>query len=447
MKKSGVIGAEASWQAVCLPSLGEGVQEAQLRSWCKDLGQWVECEEPLLEISTDKVDAEVPAPTAGYLVRICKDAGQKVKVGELLAYLSSAAAKKEEEQGGGAEERASAEAEAASSDEDEGESFKQADGSAQPHEQRPYLSPYVRLLAQQHNIDLRQLSVLNGRGQDGRVTAEDVEIWLQGRSSSAPIARSNPSAVSEQEGSKREPLSPLRRTIARGVVHSVATAPHASVSCEVSLQRVVAIRSQGGGEGSQQKPSVTAFFLYALSRALKKHPLLRASVMGDEVIWHQNVHLGCAVALEGQKLGSGGVVVPVIRHADTLSLEGLSCALKDVVRRVRCGTLKIEETRGGTFTFTNPGMFGPERSQALIQQPQVAILSAGAMKSRFVPVFKSQETTAKAAVDELMPCSALMGWRRCAYADLTLTFDHRLIDGKEGSLFLRDIKQLIEQGG
>ena len=435
----------ALWRAVRLPSLGEGVLEAKLRAWCKNPGQWVEEEEPLLEISTDKLDAEIPAPESGYLVKVCKGAGEKIVEGELVGYLSSQNGQslEFEELKNPAPPTLDHPGIVEKSPEPLGTPKKARPTHPSPQEevlgQEPYFSPYVRWLAQQRGISLAELKTLPGRGLGGRFTGEDLEIWLHGRDghqqkTSVETPLHNPSGFSQ-------PLPALRLGIARGVAHSIATIPHASVSCEVELNTVLSLRSADVNSA----PSLSVYFLYALAQVLKKHPLLRASLEGEEVVWKKEIHIGCAVALEAEEsagVAVGGVVVPVIRDVDQRDLKQLAAVLEDLVQRARAHSLSLAETQGGVFTFTNPGMFGSERSQAIIRWPEVAILSTGAMKMRLEPVLVHGDDYSS---EEVIPVEAVGGWRKKYFADFTLTFDHRLLDGKEASLFLRDLKNFLQE--
>lgn len=495
---------------VCLPPMGEGVTEARLNSWCKKPGEWVTKEEILVEVSTDKLDAEIPAPFAGHLVQIISQPGESVQIGQPIALLSpelptslpssspslspspepekaltnkttpsAYVRSKAADAGGSSWGSASSPPSTSTHHPSTPETSKPTHSSSETstceptahrtvgsdhtgHQQKPYFSPYVRYKARELGISLTKLADLQGSGRNGRLTAADL-CSLTSLTSETQVSSEVSCHTGTHRGTLSEtrsetlssppllsstaavPLSSLRKAISRSVAHSYALAPHASVSSEIPLTVIKNLRSSSSCASTPSTPphSFSVYILYALAKVLKRHPLMRASIKENhKVQWHQDTHIGCAVALDGAP-GESGVLIPVIRHCDTLSLSEISDRLRDLVERARHRTLRLDETSGGTFTFTNPGMFGCERSSAIIQQPEVAILSMGSIKHRYEPVFDDGTPP----TDDLIEAQAITHWRRILYADFTLTFDHRLIDGKEGAVFLSDFARILSHPG
>ena len=450
---------------VVMPQMGESIAEGTIVRWIKKIGDAVERDEPLFEISTDKVDAEIPSPAAGVLTDITVKEGETVAVNTVVATIGQAG------------EAAAAPA-TASPVTPEGESAatlpkagaKKAAASTQPqpdgagHAQvsapapmagangresaasvddlrRQKSSPLVRRIAREHNVDITQL---HGSGIGGRVTKHDILGFLEGGGASAPAgpggpmpvtARQAPQAPSSQgepttvrgpaayeqgENVEIQPLSVMRRKIAEHMILSRRTSAHVYSVFHVDFSAIDKIRQKKKADYERVGAKLTymAFIAKAIVDALRRHRIINASIDGDNVVYKNDVNLGVAVALEG------GLIVPVVKHADEKNMLGLSRAIADVAERARTKQLKPEEVHGGTFTITNPGQLGAQFGLPIINQPQVAILGVGTVEKR--PV----------VVDDAIAI------RTMCY--LTLGYDHRLIDGAVADQFMSDVKHELE---
>jgi pyruvate dehydrogenase E2 component (dihydrolipoamide acetyltransferase) len=410
---------------VLMPQMGESVTEGTIVRWMKRVGESVDRDEPLFEISTDKVDAEIPSPQAGVLREIRVPEGETVAVHTVVAVIESAgdaAAAPGVNLGG----------EAATPERDvrpmsagsrptrvasgRSESAPRPSRSATANDNgRVFVSPVVRAMARDHGVDVRQV---RGSGTSGRVTRHDMEAFLAGD----PSARRVLKAPVYQPGDpvRIEKMSVIRRKIAEHMVTSRDTSAHVYSAYEVDFSRVDALRRQHKARYEAEGASLTftAFIAHAAAATIREHPLVNASVDDDEVVYKADVNLGIAVALEQ------GLIVPVVRKADTLSLMALSRHIADLATRARSKHLKVEEVEGGTFTITNPGIFGGLWGLPIINQPQVAILAVGSIDKR--PVVVDDQVVV----------------RPMCY--LTLGYDHRLIDGADGGRFLQALKKRLE---
>jgi pyruvate/2-oxoglutarate dehydrogenase complex dihydrolipoamide acyltransferase (E2) component len=416
---------------VIMPQLGESVVEGTVTRWLKQPGEPVNEFEPLVEINTDKVDTEVPSPASGVVLEVYVAEGETVEAGRLLAVI------------GVAGEPAPAGAEAAP---------HTAPPTARPERaSRPegigFISPVVARMASEHGVDLSQIK---GSGRGGRITKKDVEGYLAdgGARSSAPAAPWEEPATGElfrpteevfgsakgpagasQQG-RVEPLSPVRRSIAEHMLRSKHTSPHVTTVMEADLSRVVAHRAAHIAQLERDGVRLTysAYFAYASAQALKAMPLVNASFTEAGVQYHPQVNLGMAVSL-----GEDGLIVPVIKGADQLSLQGLAGAIEDLAGRARGRKLDPKEVQGGTFTITNHGITGSLFATPIINQPQSAILGVGAIQKRVVVI-----ETKTAEGDDVDG----MAIRPMVY--LTLTFDHRIMDGAIGDTFLGRVVEILE---
>src|SRR5918992_1237439 len=401
-----------------MPQMGVSIAEATVLEWKKQPGETVQADEPLLEISTDKAESEVPAPVAGRLAEVMVEAGQTVDVGTVLARIEPEAAAV---QGDG--ERA-----AAPPDGDGG----------------PPVTPVVRRMAEQHNLDLSQIE---GSGRRGRVTKKDVMAYLRAREEAPtpaepaptgpartepavdpmppleppsreeepPRAAPAPAAPPEPAAAGARELSPMRKRIAEHMVRSLRTAAHCTTIVEADMSRIEAARG---------RRSYLPFVARATIAALREHPVLNATLEGEMLTVHDEVHLGIAVSL-----GEEGLIVPVIRNAHELSHEGLSTRIKDLATRARGKRLSPDEVGGGTFTITNPGAYGAVLATPIINQPQVAILDLEAVVKRPVVGTDADGNDSIAIRSMTMLC---MSW------------DHRAIDGAYAAQFLSTLKGRIE---
>ena len=395
---------------IVMPQMGESIAEGTIVRWIKKVGDQVDRDEPLFEITTDKVDAEVPSPIAGVLTEIRVKEGETVSVNSVVGTIGQAG-----------ESASSASSDPASVRPAGPASTRQAPatpsaGTEDELRQRKS-SPLVRRIARENNIDVSQIA---GSGIGGRVTKEDILEHLA-RIGSAPSPGADvPPARPTGERVEIQPLSAMRKKIAEHMVLSRRTSAHVHSVFHVNFSHVEKIRlsKKSDYERLGAKPTYMAFIAKAVMDALRRHPIVNASLDGDNVIYRKDVNLGIAVALEN------GLIVPVIKNADEKSLLGLSRAIADVVERARGKQLKPDEVHGGTFTITNPGQFGAQFGMPIINQPQVAILGVGTIEKR--PV----------VVDDAIAI------RTMAY--LTLGYDHRLIDGAVADQFMADVKKQLE---
>jgi pyruvate dehydrogenase E2 component (dihydrolipoamide acetyltransferase) len=428
---------------VVMPQMGESIVEGTLTRWLKKPGDRVERDEPLFEISTDKVDTEIPSPSEGVLSEVLVQEGATVAINAVVARIGDGAkaAEAPKEQAPAprqaeapAEPKAEAKpaappappaptpaAPAASAD-----APVQADGAG---EQGP-LSPLVRKMAREYNIDL---SRVKGTGEGGRITKQDVEAYMSSQAArtyeSAPPAQPAaqqatpaPLPLAESAKTHSEPMSTMRQKIAEHMVMSKRTSAHVTTVHRVDMTKIAKLRDRSKAEFQARNgfsltflPFVTA----AAGEALRAFPLFNASIDGKNIVYHRDINIGIAVALEG------GLIVPVIRNSDEKNVAGLQRAIVDLATRARSRQLKPDEVQGGTFSITNFGSFGSIFATPVINQPQVAILGVGAVEK--VPAVVEGDAIAIRS-----------------QAHLALTFDHRLIDGALADQFCQKVKAILE---
>ena len=406
---------DASVVEVSMPQMGVSVAEGTILEWRKRPGDWVEADEPICDVSTDKIDVEIPSPAAGRLERILIEPGETVPVGTPLAKLDTAA-----EPG-----------EAHPEESPRPPSDREVDRSR-------FYSPVVRKIAAEHGVDLEQVE---GTGVGGRVRKADLLAFLEDGGAKkaheerplhteSPYQREPQPATSAEDAigpTRREQMSPMRVQIARHMHDSRRISAHCTTVVEVDFSRI-ADRRQELREGMARR-GVNLTYLAFVARetvaTLERHPVLNASIDGEEIVYHDQVNLGIAVALEG------GLIVPVIRQAERLSLEGLAAAIGDLATRARDKRLHPDEVQGGTFTITNPGQFGAVLATPIINQPQVAILDLEAIVKR--PVVVERDGDEAIAI------------RPMSY--LCMSWDHRALDGAEAARFLAGMKEGLEKGG
>ena len=390
---------------VLMPQMGESIAEGTIVRWMKKVGEPVDLDEPLFEISTDKVDAEIPSPAGGVLAQIRAGTGDTVPVNTVVALIEAVG------------EAVVAEAVVATSPPATVSSGRQPSaGSGMARRDRsaastPRFSPVVRRLATEHGIDL---SDVVGSGEGGRVTKADVLAYVESQDGAAGQGSLN--SVSPAAGDRIEPMSPMRQRIAEHMVESRRLSAHVHTVFDVDFSQVD--RHRATHADRTRAPGYLAYVAKAVSEALGAMPLVNASVSGQQVVYHDPVNLGIAVALEG------GLIVPVIKGADQMDLLELDAAIADLAHRARAKRLRPDEVKAGTFTITNPGGFGSIVGLPIINQPQVAILCMGAVEKR--PVVVDDAVVAR------------------LQAYLTLGFDHRLIDGAVADRFLSQIKTTLE---
>jgi len=444
-----------------LPSLGESVVEGTVARWLVQEGDRVEADQPLVEVTTDKVDAEIPSPAAGVVEKILANEGDTVEVGQQLATIDDSAGA---EAGEAPKARAGEESSAARPEARGGEAPQRAEpgegeGSEEPEappaeDEGPRATPVARRVARDEGIDLREVE---GTGAGGRITKEDVERHggrarpepegesreepRQPAPQPAPAARREPPEPAPEPAEREEtpayarvhleendrvvPMTPLRRLVAEHMVYSKRTSPHVGTVAEVDMSGVARVRQRARGDFERRqgfKLTFLPFVVNAVVRALQEHPRLNASVTEDSIVEKAAIHLGIAVETEK------GLVVPVVRHADRLSLAGQAAAIEDLSVRARSKKLSADELRGGTFTLSNPGRRGNLYGFAIINQPQVGILRMGEMVKR--PVVVEADGEDSIAIRPMM--------------HVALSYDHRAVDGAPANAFLYRVRELLE---
>ena len=475
---------------VVMPQMGESIAEGTITKWLKQVGDRVERDEPLFEISTDKVDAEIPSPAAGTLTEIRFKEGETVEINTTVAVLDGGAAatatpatastetaeaKPEQKQSEATAAKAqsaeteAAPAHAAASAKTEpaqpeiaatvGTTAAQApttpaaprkEAGPQPAQptgnggsaaataeelRRTKSSPLVRKIAQEHGVDIARLE---GTGMSGRVTKNDILSFIESGAPAAP-ARTTQAAPAMQapaaapsvkpgEGDRVEQMTVIRKKIAEHMVVSRRTSAHVTTVYEIDMTRIAKLREQhkdSFAERTGTKLTFMPFIFQAVNNGLRKFPIFNAQVSGDQIIYKRDINLGMAVALDW------GLIVPVIKRADDLSISGLARAANDLAERARTKQLKPDEVGGGTFTITNPGVFGGLFGTPIINQPQLAILGVGKIEKR-AKVLTTAEGEDYIAI------------RWMAY--FALSFDHRVIDGSDAERFLAYVKEELEAG-
>jgi 2-oxoglutarate dehydrogenase E2 component (dihydrolipoamide succinyltransferase) len=403
--------------------MGESIAEGTITRWIKKVGETVKRDEPLFEISTDKVDAEIPAPAAGTLVEIKSQEGDTVPVNEIVAILETDAA-------------AAAEAPSTPASEPEPAKTPETPKPAAPAAAAPapaqtaaapgvFVSPVVRNIAAEHGIDPTRIP---GTGSGGRVTKKDILAFIAEGGATAPAT--TPVAAATQPGAPvfasgqrdyRETMSPMRRKIAEHMIQSQQISAHVKSVFEVDMSRIVALRSkmkQAYLDRHDTKLTMTPFFIKAVCDGLRAWPIINASVDGDTIVYHKDLNIGIAVALDW------GLIVPVVRNADDLSMAGLSKRVNDLAERARTKKLNPDEVQNGTFTITNPGIFGGLFGLPMINQPQVAILGIGGIQKRPVVI------------------NDAIAIRPMVY--ISMSYDHRVVDGAVADQYLARLKNFLE---
>jgi len=422
---------------VVMPQMGESIAEATILKWHRKVGETIGKDETLYEISTDKVDAEIPAPIAGTLIEILVPENQTVPVGSVVARLGTAS--EQPAKGEPAQSTAAPAPEAVAA-----RPVAAMDDNSLEDRLASKSSPLVRTMAAAHGVDLRSVK---GSGIHGRVTKEDMEAHLAGVGSapkaaaqlhdpsaptlglvpalSAPLIPHVP-AFGAGERVKVEPMSRMRKIISDNMIASKRTSAHVYTVFEIDMTPVARLREKHKKaflEAYGSKLSFMPFILAAAAKALRAFPVVNASVDGDAIAYKQDINLGVAVSLDW------GLIVPVIKNADQLNLGGLARGLNDLADRARAKQLKPDEISGGTFTITNPGVYGDVFGLPIINQPQVAIQGIGAIVKRPV-VLTAADGTDSIAIRQMMFSS--------------LSFDHRIIDGATADQFMAMIKKELE---
>jgi pyruvate dehydrogenase E2 component (dihydrolipoamide acetyltransferase) len=409
---------------VLMPQMGESITEGTITKWLKKVGDTVQRDEPIFEISTDKVDAEIPSPVAGVLSEIKVPEGATVTINTVVAVIGGAVGKSTAPAAGPAR---SAPAAAAP---DAAISTATASVPAASGE-RVRSSPLVRKIAKDNSVDLSQVA---GTGASGRITKTDIVSHMeQGPKSVAaapaattpPLAAAKPSAPQPQPG-ELVPMSKMRSIIVQRMVESKRTSPHVHTVFKVDMTRIVKIREKEKSKYEQRngvKLTYMPFIARAAIAALRKHPIVNGSIEGDAIRYNKNINVGIAVALDW------GLIVPVIKQAEEKNFLGIARAIVDVADRARGKKLAPDEISGGTFTLTNSGIFGEQFGTPIINQPQSAILGIGGLNK------EAEVLTDKDGNDSI----AIRSIQR-----FTLGFDHRIVDGADAGKFMSDFKAYLE---
>jgi len=423
--------------AVIMPELGESIVEGTIVRWLKQEGESVREDEPIVEIMTDKVNTELPAPASGILQQILAAEGATVKVGQELALIAAAS-----EVATPAEPAAPTPATAPPPVEAVGfygsveeptlvatpaptpATPPRADGQTRSATGQPFISPVVSKIAREHGISHEELLTIPGTGTGGRVTRKDIEAYIAQRKA-APKPAPAPQPVAPREGEEVIPLVGMRKVIAEHLTKSYQTAVHVTTVIQVDVSKLVEFRERNKESFQQQhgvRLTYTPFFVKACTDALLEFPMLNATLQDDQIIVRHYVHMGVAVAL-GER-GEEGLIVPVIRDAHKKSLIDIARELEDIAARARNKTIGVAEVQGATFTLTNPGSYGALIGTPIINYPQTAILGTYAIVKQ--PI----------VIDDMIAIRPMM--------NLCLSYDHRLIDGMYAGRFLQRVKRAIE---
>lgn len=415
-------GAEAPAAAgpgteVLMPQMGESITEGTITKWLKKVGDTVQRDEPIFEISTDKVDAEIPSPVAGTLSEIKVGEGKTVTINTVVAVIGGAAGK--------AAPAAAAPAAAATK-----AAPAAAPAPSATEGERVRSSPLVRKIAKDNNVDLTHVP---GTGSEGRITKTDILGHLEGGAKPAPAAApaasapaaAKPAAPTPQPG-ELVPLTKMRSIIAQRMVESKRTSPHVHTVFKVDMTRIVKLREKEKSKYEQRngvKLTYMPFITRAAIVALRKHPVVNAFLQGDAILYNKNINIGIAVALDW------GLIVPVIKQTEEKNFLGIARGIVDVAGRARNKKLAPDEISGGTFTLTNSGIFGEQFGTPIINQPQSAILGIGGLNK------EAEVLTDKDGNDVI----AIRSIQR-----FTLGFDHRIVDGADAGKFMSDFKAYLE---
>ncbi len=426
---------------VIMPQMGESVAEGTVTKWLKKIGERVERDELLFEISTDKVDAEIPSPAAGVLAKILVKENETVPVNTVVAVIEGEDARAEPAAAQKPQTEKIIPSPAPAPPVAPTASLPAAHGGPEPSAAPPRVapgakvrsSPLVRRIAREHEVDL---SKLEGSGLGGRISKKDILTYLREKSSaetSPATPRPTAPTTPPVPGAPAAPpivfsgpvevvsMTPMRRQIAEHMLASRRTSAHVTTVFEVEMTKVVETRERQAEEFERRnglKLTYTPFLVRAAVEAIKEFPILNASIDGTNLVYKRDVNIGVAVALET------GLIVPVVKQANEKNFLGIARAVQDLAERARTKRLSVEDVQGGTFTITNPGVFGSLLGTPIINQPQVAILGVGAIEKR--PVVRQDAIAIRPMVY------------------LALSFDHRLIDGAVADQFMSRVKAHLE---
>lgn len=446
-----------------LPRMGESVSEATITKWVKAIGDWIEEDDPVVEIATDKVDSDVPSPIAGKLSQIFFEENQVAQVGDVIAWIEVEGEVEEPEDSHDRIEEALPQAVALPSEQEDDMSIPNIPGTELLEHDTPektmlhsgsrFYSPLVKNIAQEEGLSQAELDQIPGTGAEGRVTKQDVLDYIGKRADDNPVGTirssedgdTSPTTASGQQintpfaeekgmdvskqvapGDEIVEMDRMRKLIADHMVQSVKTSPHVASFVEADVTNLVNWRNtikDGYKKREGENITFTPIFIEAISKALRDFPMVNVSVDGHRIIKRKNINIGMAAALP-----SGNLIVPVIKNADQLSLVGLSKTVNDLAHRSRQNQLKSDDIQGGTFTFTNIGAFGNIMGVPIINQPQAAILAVGTIKKK--PAVLETEHGDVIAIRHMMY--------------LSMSYDHRIIDGALGGTFLKRVADYLE---
>jgi len=434
-----------------LPKMGESVAEATITNWLKNEGDTIDAEESVVEVATDKVDSEVPSPVSGTIVKILAQVNDVAAVGAPIAIIETEAAG-DAPAPAAAPVKSAAPAPQAAAQEIETSIAAAAATVAPATSNAPiaknsngrFYSPLVRSMAKEEGISQAELDAIAGSGKDGRVTKTDLLAYIEGgraQSAPAPVAAPAPAApapaapapaatsapsITPSPGAEIIEMDRMRKLIADHMVNSVHTSPHVTSFVEADMTRVVQWRNKVKNAFQQkhgEKITFTPIIMEAIVKAIQDFPMINVSVDGTKIIKHAHINVGMAAALP-----SGNLIVPVVKNANQLSLLGLTKSVNDLANRARNNALKPDEISGGTYTLTNVGTFGNVLGTPIINQPQVAIMAAGAIVK-------------KPAVIET-PEGDMIGIRHKMF--LSHSYDHRVVDGALGGMFVKRVAEYLE---
>jgi pyruvate dehydrogenase E2 component (dihydrolipoamide acetyltransferase) len=404
---------------VLMPQMGESITEGTITKWLKKVGDTVQRDEPIFEISTDKVDAEIPSPVAGILTEIKVGEGKTVTINTVVAVIGGAAGKAAPAPAAAAPASAAAPAATPAA---------AASATAGDH---PRSSPLVRKIAKDNNVDLTQVP---GTGASGRITKSDIVGHLEGGAKPAVAAPAPPApapaaakpAAPQPQPGELVPMTKMRSIIAQRMVESKRTSPHVHTVFKVDMTRIVKLREKEKSKYEQRngvKLTYMPFITRAAIVALRKHPIVNGSIEGEAIRYNKNINIGIAVALDW------GLIVPVLKQTEEKNFLGIARGIVDVADRARNKKLAPDEISGGTFTLTNSGIFGEQFGTPIINQPQSAILGIGGLNK------EAEVITDKDGNDSI----AIRSIQR-----FTLGFDHRIVDGADAGKFMSDFKAYLE---
>jgi len=415
-----------------MPKMGESITEGTIIKWIKNVGDTVEKDEIILEISTDKVDSEIPTPVAGKISELLAGEGETVEVGNVIARIETDAT---------AAEPAAKKTKAPPEPEKTPQPAKPEPQTAAPVPPPPqeepqstkkeggrFFSPVVLNIARTEGVAAQDLDQIPGTGMGGRVTKKDILNYIASgkKGSQAQTERETPAPTAESPGIGGDgveiiPMDHIRKKIAEHMVHTAHTSPHVGLFVEVNMSNVFQVRARNKETFLKKegvKLTYMPFIAEAMVKTLKEFPYVNASIDGDNILIKHFIHLGIAVATEQ------GLIVPVIKNTDSLNLTGIARAINDLATRARSRKLKPDEVSGGTFSISNFGVYGTSIGFPLINQPQVAILGVGALEKRAI------------VINDAIAIRPMM--------NISLSFDHRLIDGALGAEFLQRAKEHLE---